>query len=514
MTVHKIEFEHLSKKYGILSANDDITCSVSRGEFHAFLGENGAGKSTLVKMLAGYEAPDAGCIRLDGRVVHFRSPAEAKRFGIGMVHQQFSLIPKLKIWQNMLIGDRRFPLFFSEKRIKKGLAALLGDIGLKLDLDQLAGDLNTADRQIVEIVKLLWGKSDILIMDEPLSQISFVEGERILNLIAEIVRVKQKTVILISHNIAEIIKYADRVTILKKGKLVATVTAKGADERELAGLMLGNDQPAIIPEATVQSHSDVPLISLRAVATTPQKRSGDIALRGIDLDIMPGEILGIAGVNHNGQETLLKLLNGNVKAMGGQIAVDGISLPSGMIRERLRVGYIPMEALREGCIPELTISENLLFKSIGDGAFDKGLRLDHASVEDASANMIGRFDIQPPFSTAKAGRLSGGNLQKMIIARETETNYRLLLAANPLAGLDLGFSGKLLAAFATHRNNGRTILFQSNNISQLFEVCDRIAVFYRGSIAGILTKNNYSLNSMALLMTGLKEQDNENTDRF
>ncbi|MGY3214495.1 ABC transporter ATP-binding protein [Mucilaginibacter sp. HD30] len=505
-----IEFEHISKTYGSLRANDDISCSVGRGKIHAFLGENGAGKSTLVKILAGYEMPDGGRLKLDGQTVHFRSPADAKKRGIGMVHQQFSLIPKLKIWQNLVIGDSRLSLFFSEKKIKRQVNTLLKEIGLELDLDRLAGDLNPADRQIAEIVKLLWGEHDILIMDEPLSQLSFLEGERILELIAGIVRIKQKTVILISHNISEILAYADQVTVLKKGKVVATVAAQGSDERELAGLMLGREQQTKVPAEQRSVLKEEPLVSLRGVTTIQRGGSSDIALRGIDLDILPGEILGIAGVNNNGQETLLKLLNGNIGSFSGQLAINGVTLSNGDIREKLRVGYIPAEALREGCVPGMSVRENLFFKQIGAGVFDQGLRLNHASIRIAADDMIGRFDIQPADNLLLAGQLSGGNLQKLIIARETGANYQLLLAANPLSGLDLGFSGKLLAMFVTHRNEGRTILFQSNNITQLFEICDRIAVFNRGLLSGVLTKSDYNLDKMALLMTGLNTIHHEN----
>lgn len=500
-----IELQGITKSYQNNIVNDDISCTINKGEIHAFLGENGAGKSTLMKILAGYVKQDRGVIKINNKEISFNSPSEARSHGIGMVHQQFSLIDKLTVFENLIIGNNDIPIFFSKRKLGKKITELLNDIGVDLDINDYISRLNTSDKQLVEIIKLLWCDNEILIMDEPLSQLSFFEGEKVLVLISKIAKIKEKTILLISHNIAEILKYADRITVLRNGRLVKTLIAKNTNEDELANLMIGSNHMAVLLKENHISDTS-PLVSIKDLWTKQEDNSSDISLRNINIDIMRGEILGIAGVKDNGQESFLSVLNGNIIPRRGTITLKGKNDNVKRIHRKLLTSFIPVDAITEGSIQNMSITDNLLFKKVENGNFNKGALLKKVQMTETANSIIRKYGIQPTSHLSIAKNLSGGNLQKTIIARELESDWELLLASNPLSGLDIKFSKMLLNLFIQYRNEGRSILFQSNNVTHLFEVCDRIAVFNRGNLMGILNREEYLLDRIASLMGGITKQ--------
>lgn len=500
-----IELQSITKSYQNNIVNDDISCTITKGEIHAFLGENGAGKTTLMNILAGYVKQDKGIIKINNKKTSINSPTEAKSYGIGMVHQQFSVIEKLTVLENLIIGNNTIPVFFSKRKIEKKINELLSDIGVDLNINEYVGNLDTSDRQLVEIIKLLWCENEILILDEPLSQLSFFEGEKVLNLVSKLAKIKNKTILLISHNITEILKYADRVTVLRNGKLIKTLNSNETNEEELANLMIGNNLTEfMLKENNISDNS--PLISIRNIFTNHESNSTDVSLRGINIDIMKGEILGIAGVKNNGQESLLRVLHGNLVPNKGTIIIKGKNGNVKSIHKRLFVSCIPTDSNSEGSISDMSITENLLFKKVENGDYNNGVLLRNEQMEEVANSIIKKYGIQPTSPLSIAKNLSGGNLQKTIIARELESNWELLLASNPFSGLDIKFSKMLLNLFIQYRNEGRTILFQSNNVTHMFEICDRIAVFYRGNLMGILNREEYQLDKIAILMGGVINQ--------
>ena len=504
-----IELENITKTFGKVNASNNVSCKIEFNKIHGFIGENGAGKSTLMKILAGFYKPSSGFIRMNKKIVRFNSPVDSQKSGIGMVHQKFSIINNLTVLENIILGDRRVPVLYSKSKISKEIQKLIDDVNLNIDVNAYIEDLSFSDMQLVEILKLLWRENEILIFDEPLSQLSFIESEKILNLIKSLVNDKSKTVIIVSHNISEMLKYCDNVSILRQGKLVKSTKTALVNEKEVAKMMIGaeleNDYLNKRNNDLQEQKED--LISIENLTTKADKRHNTVDLKGVSLSLKRGEVLGLAGVKNNGQEDFMKVVFGITKPLLGQFKYKGKNIFWSEIKNKIKViSFIPGDPVKEGSTYNLPLYFNLLFKKIYNHRFNSSYFINKQDVLKEAKKLCDDYDINPRNPMILTKDLSGGNLQKSIIAREMDADWNLLLASNPLAGLDIKFSSNLFNSFYDlTRKEKKTIVLVANNIDQLFEICDRIAVFNRGQLMGVVTSDEFDKERISLLMGGVKQ---------
>ncbi len=521
-----IDFDHITKKFGNVLANDSVTCHIQSGGIHAFLGENGAGKSTLMKILAGYYQPDNGSINIDGKPVIFRSPAEARRLGIGMVHQQFTLVPSLTVLDNIVLGHPATPIILQPKKHAEVIAEKAAQYGIDLDLLAPISRLNMAQKQKVEILKLLSRDARILILDEPTSQLAPFEAEEILGTMDNLA-VSGKIVILITHHIEELLRFAAVISVLRQGRLISSFTGKSVKAEELAQIMIGErfseakggedtrvrgecNEPRqrlnMIGDYNLQSasvygnHSDVNQIVLKNVQV--KASTTNRALEDINLEIKTGEVHGIAGVMGSGQDELASLLAGHLIPARGDFILRGkLSNWKSLRTPYDGVAYIPSDAKR-GSLAQLTLAENLLLRGIYRKEFLAGPFIRRKQVAEMAHERITAFGVLPKSIFTLGGSLSGGNLQRLIIARELEKPAPLVVAVNPTAGLDLAMSLRIRNEFRQYAASGKSVLLISPDLDELLKTCDRISVMFAGTIVGTDYVSNLSAEKLGLLMGG------------
>jgi simple sugar transport system ATP-binding protein len=465
------------KRFDGVAANDRIDFTIRPGEIHALVGENGAGKSTLMNVLAGVYKPDAGEIRLFDRPVRFRSPRDAIRAGVGMVHQHFAQIPSCTVAQNMALADPDAPFFFDRRRIGEKIRELGERTGIRLDPDALVERLSIGEQQRLELLRLLANDARVLILDEPTAALTPGEADELFALLQALAK-RGRAIVFITHKLDEVEACAERVTVLSCGRAVATdVPLTQCCREEIVGWMVGQAEPAAAERAARAPGAVV--LELAGVAAEPA--GAGAALRDVKLAVRAGEIVAIAGVAGNGQRELaetivgLRPLASGRRLIGGEDASDW---PPWRIR-CAGVGFVPEDRLGCGVCPNLSLAENLNLASFGPGAsfFPDGERLRCRAADRAAAWKIGRQDLGAPVRF-----LSGGNVQRAILAREIAAGEKLLLAAQPTRGLDIGAVAAVRAALLARRNAGVAVLLISYDLDEIFEVADRIAVMARGRL--------------------------------
>ncbi len=493
----KINFDHVTKKFGNVVANDSVTCHIQSGGIHAFLGENGAGKSTLMKILAGYYQPDAGSININGKPVTFKSPAEARRLGIGMVHQQFTLVPSLTVLDNIMLGHPATPLILQSKRQAEMIAEKAAEYGIHIDLFAPISRLNMAQKQKVEILKLLWREARILILDEPTSQLAPFEAEEILRTMDNLAA-SGKIVILITHHIEELLRFASVISVLRQGRLMSNFAGKSVLAEELAQIMIGDYKATYSSVSTVQNGvAQIALKDVQVKASTSNR-----ALKDINLEIKAGEVHGIAGVMGSGQDELASLLAGHLIPEKGVLVLGGKSSNWKSLRTPQNgMAYIPSDA-KKGSLAQLTLAENLLLRGIHRKEFLAGPFIKSKQVAQMAHERIAAFDVRPKHIFTLGGSLSGGNLQRLIIARELDKSAPLVVAVNPTAGLDLAMSLRIRNEFRQYASAGKSVLLISPDLDELLKTCDRISVMFAGSIVGTEHVSNLNAETLGLLMGG------------
>jgi len=510
----------ITKRYGEVVACDDIDLDLRQGEIHGVLGENGAGKSTLMKILIGLVGPDQGHIEVHGRQESITDPRRAADLGIGMVHQHFSLVDELLVWENVVLGERG--------RLDRNAArALVGEIGerygLGLDPDATVGDLTAGSRQRVEIVKCLRRDPDIVIFDEPTSVLTPHESEQLFAVLRVAVRDEGKAVALVSHKLDEILHATDVVSILRRGRVVDSMTTSSADARSLAQAMVGR------PVSLRTSAMALGLIAESGTATVPTSspdlgattqpapvgppalrisdalvtRQGHAALDHLTLDVYAGEIVGLAGVEGNGQADLVDLLGSLVTLDHGSVEVGGVAVPTGRAGAMSTAGIalIPEDRHDAGCVLELSIAENLWLNELADG---RSLgRIDRVARRRFAERLIEEYGISCTGPDAPFGSLSGGNQQRVVLARELSGHPSILVAAQPTRGLDVGaieFMGQRLRAAA---DDGIAVLLISSELEEILFLADRIVVIHAGSIRGEMRRADVDIDRIGLLMGGM-----------
>lgn len=511
----------ITKRFPGVLANDSVNLEVRSGEIHALLGENGAGKSTLMNILAGLYQPDAGELWLHGQKVQIRSPADAIALGIGMVHQHFKLVHPQTVAENVILGLRE-PLFRLDlKHTAEQIRRLAQRYGLEVDPNAYIWQLSVGEQQRVEILKILYRDADVLILDEPTAVLTPQESEQLGQTLRRMIQEPatrgqggNKAVIFITHKLDEVTRFSDRVTVLRNGRVAATLNTAATNKAELARLMVGRsvlfrvEKPPYEPYVSEETRRQV-LISVRNLQALGDK--GLPALRGVSFDIYAGEILGIAGVAGNGQRELAEVITGLRQATGGQVLVRAGG-HNGTLQDvtnhsphqiiNAGLSHVPGDRLGMGLVGNLPITDNIILKDYRKPPLSRGPFLNRTSIALFVDRLIKAFQIVTPSASRPVRFLSGGNLQKCILAREITAGSGLLIAVHPTRGLDVGATESVQRTLLEQRARGAAILLISEDLDELLALCDRIAVLFEGQIMGVLPAEDANREQLGLMMAG------------
>ncbi|HFP2962516.1 TPA: ABC transporter ATP-binding protein [Streptococcus pneumoniae] len=495
-----IEMRDITKVFGGFIANDKINLHLRKGEIHALLGENGAGKSTLMNMLAGLLEPTSGEIAVNGQVVNLDSPSKAASLGIGMVHQHFMLVEAFTVAENIILGSELtkngvLDIAGASKEIK----ALSERYGLAVDPSAKVADISVGAQQRVEILKTLYRGADILIFDEPTAVLTPSEIDELMAIMKNLVK-EGKSIILITYKLDEIRAVSDRVTVIHRGKSIETVEIAGATNADLAEMMVGRsvsfktEKQASKPKEVVLSIKDLVVNENRGVP----------AVKNLSLDVRAGEIVGIAGIDGNGQSELIQAITGLRKVESGSIELKGDSIVGLHPRQitELSVGHVPEDRHRDGLILEMMISENIALQTYYKEPHSKNGILNYSNITSYAKKLMEEFDVRAASELVPAAALSGGNQQKAIIAREIDRDPDLLIVSQPTRGLDVGAIEYIHKRLIEERDNGKAVLVVSFELDEILNVSDRIAVIHDGKIQGIVSPETTNKQELGVLMAG------------
>lgn len=501
--IDHLEMQAITKRFPGVLANDRVDFSVHSGEVHALLGENGAGKTTLMKVLYGMYHADEGQILLNDAPVTIQSPTDAIDHGIGMIHQHFMLVESLTVAENVALGLRssREPLTDLDK-VSERIMDLANIYGLEIDPNAYIWQLSVGQQQRVEIIKAIYRGAALLILDEPTAVLTPQEVDEFFSVIRDMAK-DGHGLIFISHKLHEVIDISDRVTVLRDGKKVGTYQTAESTKADLARWMVGRDvdfRPDIDKVEPGEVRLKVNDISCRSDRGTP-------GLRGVDLEVRSGEILGIAGVSGNGQRELAEVITGLRETTSGRIELDGLDISdlSPIKRTDRFLSYIPEERMRDGMIKGFTVAENLILREHHKKPFSSLGLLNLKAIESHSEGLITNFQIKTPSQDTLAKSLSGGNIQKVVVARELSREPRVIIAAQPTRGLDVGAMEYVRERLLEERKSGTAILLISEDLDEIFSLADRVAVIFEGQIMGVVQRNDATSEKLGLLMAGVKE---------
>ncbi len=495
-----VEMRSITKRFPGVLANDDVNFSAQPGEVHALLGENGAGKSTLMNILCGLYRPDSGTILVNGRPVEFHSPRDAIRAGVGMVHQHFMLVPSQTVAENVILGLQDVGFILQTDEIEQKVEAIGKEFGLPVDANAKVWQLSVGEQQRIEIIKLLYRGAQILILDEPTAVLTPQETQAFFHTLREMTAAG-KTIILISHKLDEVLSIADRITVLRNGRHVATVANDGLTKPQLAGLMVGREVLFRVEKPPAQLGE--PRLTLDHVEALNDK--GIQALRKLSLRVHSGEIVGIAGVAGNGQRELAEVICGLRPTQTGTIDISSKTVTNAppIVMIEAGIAYVPEDRSVTGSAPNLSIADNLALKSYRKRELNGRFFLSRRAMRDQAEELIRRFNIATPSTETPARLLSGGNLQKLILAREIAQQPLVTVAAYPTRGLDVGATENVRRILVEERNHGAAILLISEDLDEIFALADRIAVIFEGRIMGTMDAADATLEEVGLMMAGV-----------
>ena len=504
MTTPAVELSGITKRYPGVVANDAVDLQVAEGEIHAVVGENGAGKSTLMKILYGMQSPDEGQMLVRGAEVQFSSPAEAIAHGIGMVHQHFMLADNLTVLENVVLGaEPQKRGFIDREAARRDLEHLGASYGLDIHPDDLVETLEVGERQRVEIIKVLYRGARILILDEPTSVLVPQEVEELFRNLREL-KARGHTILFIDHKLEEVLAIADTVTVLRQGRTMATVDPKRVTASELAELMVGSELPS--PSTEPRAVDDHVSLSLSDVMVLDETKRP--ALDNVSLAVRRGEILGVAGVEGNGQGELIEAILG-LRSIedGGQILLDGEEISTWAVRRRREalIGYVPEDRHRRGLLLDAPLWENAMLGHQTMEPFARGPLLDRGRSREATTRIVKDFDVRTPSIDTSARALSGGNQQKLVIGREMAASPRLLIAAHPTRGIDVGAQAAVWEELRTARRNGLALLLVSADLEELLGLADRLVVMLRGRVVAELDPGTTTPRQLGGYMTGAED---------
>ena len=496
-----VEMLGITKRFPHVLANDNVTLRVKKNEVHALLGENGAGKSTLMSVLFGSYLPDSGVIKINQKEVHLKNPNDATALGVGMVHQHFKLVENYTVTENIVLGSEpktRWGLL-DLRRAKKEVQDLSDLYGLKVNPDDKIQDITVGMQQRVEILKVLYRKADIIIFDEPTAVLTPQEIDELMEIIRHLQK-EGKTILLITHKLNEIKAVAQRCSILRRGQMVDTVDVASASEEKLAELMVGRAVNFHIEKSEAKTGGVV--LSVQGLCV--QNSRSLAAVDNLSLEVRAGEILGIAGVDGNGQSELVAALTGLAKPSAGKIIFNGKDITSLSIRGRIEAGVacVSEDRRRFGLVSAFTVGENAALKNYYKKFSRKKIFLDAAAMEKNGLELSALFDIRGGSDGAEAGAMSGGNQQKLIIARELSMGASLLIFAQPTRGLDVGAIEFIRKKIIAERDAGKAVLLVSFELDEIMNLCDRIATISKGKIVGTYKAGQVDERQIGLMMAG------------
>lgn len=516
--MNKIETFNLTKKFGDFTANDNVNIEIKEGEITAIVGENGAGKTTLMNMLYGLLQPTSGEIRINGKSVNFKSPIDAIEHGIGMVHQHFKLVPSLTVFENIMLGIEikkevkvgkgfKFSSFIiDQKKEKEEVKKIIDLYKFDLNPDDKVENISIGAKQRIEILKMLYRNVDILIFDEPTAVLTPQEVDEILESFKELKK-QGKTIILITHKLREVMEVSDNVIVIKRGKVLGNKRTKDTTSEELANLMVGREVITNVNKDREKKEDARVVYELKNIST--ESKTGKKCLDGISLKIHEGEILGIAGVEGNGQSELVKVITGLMESTEGQIFINGKDITNKWPKDirKSGIGIIPEDRYAQGLCKDMKISENIIA-----GYHDREVYSNHGfmkfnEIKEKTNDLICKYDIRVADKDGNISQLSGGNAQKVIIAREFESDPDLLIASQPTRGVDIGSIEFIHDRILKLRKSNKAILLISSELSEIMNLSDRIAVMYKGKIIGIVNAKDTTASELGLLMAGINKND-------
>ena len=489
------------KKFGDFVANDRINLTVHKGEVHSLLGENGAGKTTLVNCLYGLYHPTEGRIRVNGKEVDISDPNVAIQLGIGMVHQHFMLIQSHTIVENIALGLKKTPFLFPQKKISDSIVDFSKKFNFKIDPEKKVWQLSAGEQQRIEIIKALFNEADLLILDEPTSVLTPQEAKELFRILR---RMKEEghLIILISHKLDEILALCDRVAVLSRGAVVGNVVAGDVDKKQLARMMIGRDVIFNIDREPLPPSEAVLCVKDLVVVGDKGLRS----VNGVSFQVCKNEIFGIAGVSGNGQRELVEAITGLRKIESGRVTIDGgdiTNLSPRAIFDR-GVSHVPEERIKFGIAPGLYLYDNAILKQHHLKKYSRNTFFAYGKIRDHAKALVRSFQVLTPSIDVQTKNLSGGNIQKLILGREISESPSLLVAAHPTYGLDVGATEYLRRQLLNRRKEGGAVLLVSEDLDEIFELCDRIAVVFQGQIMGVLKAEDSRISEIGMLMAGTK----------
>ncbi|HNX65032.1 MAG TPA: ABC transporter ATP-binding protein [Oscillospiraceae bacterium] len=503
-----IELKNICKSFGTVAANRNISLTVNKGEILALLGENGSGKSTLVNMLSGIYSPDSGSIFIDGNEVMFHSPKDAIKAGIGMVHQHFKLVDILTAQENIIIGNKNAS-FIKSKELSQKINEVAEKFQLSVNNDKKIYNMSVGEQQTVEIIKVLYRGANVLILDEPTAVLTPQETKTLFDILKNMKK-QGCAIIIITHKLNEVMEISDRVTVLRKGQSIATVNTSETNPRELTEMMVGAAVSLEIKRTETEKSSS-PLLSVKGLEVTDSENIK--ILKEISFNLFGGEILGVAGIAGSGQKELCESIAGLIKASSGNVLFMGDNIlglnPGDIIKKGISMSFVPEDRLGMGLVAGMDIVDNVVLKSYKQ---KKGMFVDRVYGKELAENIVKRFEISTPSVNHTVKKLSGGNIQKVLLGREISLNPKVLITAYPVRGLDIGASYNIYDVLNEQKQKGVAILFIGEDLDVLMELCDRIMIINNGQIMDIVNPDSVTKEDIGLLMLGHKKEEDSNAD--
>jgi simple sugar transport system ATP-binding protein len=495
-----VETIAMTKRFGEFVALDSVSLKVARGSVHALLGENGAGKSTLVKCIMGYYQPDQGAVLVDDREQSINNPRDAHGLGLGMVYQHFTLVPAMTVTENLVLARAALPAIVDWRKERRELEAFLEGIPLRVPLGAKVSAISAGERQKCEILKQLYLKRRFLVLDEPTSVLTPAEADEVLTMLREMATIGDLTILMITHKFREVMTYADEVTILRRGRLAGAGQVKDLTPDAMARAMIGAEQLTVQPARV--SVSGAPRLAITRLNALDD--AGQPAVRDISLTLHVGEIVGIAGVSGNGQRQLVEVLAGQREAESGEVCIDGEAYHATRAEmRRHKLSCLPEEPLKNACVARMSVGDNLNFRDFDRPPFAvAGCWRDHARVRAEAVRQIERYKIKTRTSDTPIGELSGGNVQRAVLARELGGEVAIMIAANPCFGLDFAAVSQIHAEIMAVRNRGAAVLLVSEDLDELLELADRILVIFDGQLVYEVRASEANLTEIGRHMAG------------
>lgn len=499
-----LEIRNISKHFPGVIANDDVNLTLHEGEILALLGENGAGKSTLMNIIYGLYQPTSGEILVNGQPVVMENPNDAIALGIGMVHQHFQLVPVMTVAENIMLGSETVKNGLLDTRsVATRISELSHRYNLDVDPHAVIEDLPVGMRQRVEIVKTLYRNANILILDEPTAVLTPQEIEGLFE-VMNLLRSQGKSIIFITHKLKEVLAVADRIAVLRQGKVVGEADPQSATQTSLASMMVGREVILTVDKTVATPQGTV----LEVKGVSAHDDLDQPALRNVSFSVQAGEIVGVAGVQGNGQTELVEVVTGLRKVDQGQILIEGQDMTHATPRQITDEGHschVPEDRHTYGMVSAYSIADNLVLNSYHQAPYARGLTINRAAIQRHAAELVEQFDVRTPSIETAGGSLSGGNQQKMVVAREFSRPIRLLIAAQPTRGIDVGSIEFIHNQIVAKRDDGVAVLLVSSELDEILALADRIIVMYKGEIIGIVPREEATREGLGLLMAGVKE---------